>query len=92
MHRLVERKEILEKEFFKKGATNGQPTAEYLSCIHANHEEPNFVEKNQVINNTQMHSARTDQATPPLSFPLLIMAARHQLVPLGTYTAFRPQD
>ena len=28
MHRLIERKEILEKEFFKRGATNGQPTAE----------------------------------------------------------------
>ena len=74
MHRL---KEILEKEFFKKGATNGQPTAELLSCIHNNHEEPNFVGKNQAfwiweINNTQKyarcaHGARTDQATPPMT-------------------------
>ena len=28
MHRLIERKENLEKEIFKKGAANGQPTAE----------------------------------------------------------------
>ena len=47
MHRFIERKEILEKEIFKKGAINGQPTAESLSCIHNNHEKPNFVETNQ---------------------------------------------
>ena len=46
---------------FKNGATNGQPTAEYLSCIHNNHEEKNFSGKKQVfwiwvINNTQKYA------------------------------------
>ena len=57
--------------FQKEGQpmVNHQPTAEQLSCIHNNHEEPNFVQKDQafwiwVINNTQKYARCTDQATP----------------------------